>query len=90
MTEHFRCVMIQAYFLSAQCVFMKLSLVVPCFSDVPGYATIVVLILLLGGLILFSLGIISAYLARMYIQMKNRPIYIEKTYLQTEKQEEKQ
>lgn len=50
---------------------------------VPGYATIVVLILLLGGLILFSLGIIGEYLARMYIQMKNRPIYIEKTYLQT-------
>jgi len=55
--------------------------------DLPGYATIVVLILFLGGLILLCLGIIGEYLARMYIQMKNRPIYIEKTYLQTDKEE---
>lgn len=52
---------------------------------VPGYATIVILLLLLGGLILFSLGVIGEYLARIYIQMKNRPIYIEKKYLKTEK-----
>ena len=56
--------------------------------SVPGYATIVILLLLLGGLILFSLGIIGEYLARMYIQMKNRPIYIEKNYLQTDNKEE--
>ena len=48
--------------------------------DVPGYATIVVLILFLGGLILFSLGIIGEYLAKIYVQIKNRPIYIEKEY----------
>lgn len=47
---------------------------------VPGYATIVVLILFLGGLILFSLGIIGEYLAKIYVQIKNRPIYIEKEY----------
>ena len=51
--------------------------------DLPGYPTIVVLILLLGGLILFSLGIIGEYLARIYVQVKNRPIYIEKTHLET-------
>ena len=50
---------------------------------IPGYATIIVLILLIGGLILFCLGIIGEYLARMYVQLKNRPIYIEKTYLET-------
>ena len=43
---------------------------------VPGYATIVVLILLLGGLQLSALGIIGEYLARTYIQTKARPIYI--------------
>ncbi|MBO5064859.1 MAG: glycosyltransferase family 2 protein [Clostridia bacterium] len=47
---------------------------------VPGYATIVVLILFLGGLILFCLGIIGEYLAKIYVQIKNRPIYIEKEY----------
>ena len=51
--------------------------------DVPGYPTIIVLILFLGGLILFSLGIIGEYLARIYVQIKNRPIYIEKTHLET-------
>ena len=51
--------------------------------DVPGYATIIVLLLLIGGLILFSLGIIGEYLARMYVQLKNRPIYIEKTHLES-------
>lgn len=45
---------------------------------VPGYATLVVLILLLGGLQLFALGIIGEYLSRTYIQSKRRPIYIAK------------
>lgn len=53
-----------------------------CFSiDLPGYPTIVVLILFLGGIQLMVLGIIGEYLARTYIQGKNRPIYIEKEYL---------
>lgn len=51
--------------------------------DLPGYPTIIVLMLFLGGLILFSLGIIGEYLARIYVQIKNRPIYIEKTHLET-------
>lgn len=46
--------------------------------DVPGYATIVALILLIGGIQLLMLGIIGEYIARMYIQGKNRPVYIEK------------
>ncbi len=53
--------------------------------NVPGYASIVVLILFMGGLILFSLGIIGEYLAKIYVQMKNRPIYIEKEYFTNEK-----
>lgn len=48
--------------------------------DVPGYASIIVLILLLGGLILFCLGIIGEYIAKVYVQMKNRPIFIEREY----------
>lgn len=49
--------------------------------DIPGYPTIVVLILFLSGVQLLILGIIGEYLARIYIQGKNRPIYIEKEYL---------
>lgn len=51
--------------------------------DVPGYATIVVLILFLGGLQLLLLGVVGEYLARTYIQGKNRPVYIEKKVLKT-------
>lgn len=49
--------------------------------DVPGYATIVVLILFLGGLQLLLTGISGEYLAKTYIQGKNRPVYIEKQVL---------
>lgn len=49
--------------------------------SIPGYPTIVVLILLLGGIQLFVLGIMGEYIARIYLQSKNRPIYIEKECL---------
>ena len=53
-----------------------------CFGiDVPGYATIVVLVLLLGGLQLFCLGVLGEYFAKMYIQVKERPVYIIKEHL---------
>ena len=44
--------------------------------NVPGYATIVVLLLLIGGIQLFSLGILGEYLSKVYDQVKERPIYI--------------
>lgn len=47
-----------------------------------GYPTIVGLILLLGGIQLFVLGIVGEYIARIYVQGKNRPIYIEKEFLE--------
>ena len=46
--------------------------------DIPGYPTIVVLVLLLGGIQLLILGIMGEYIARTYIQGKNRPVYIVK------------
>lgn len=49
--------------------------------DVPGYATIVVLVLFLGGMQLFCLGILGEYLSKIYVQVKNRPIYILKEHL---------
>lgn len=53
--------------------------------DIPGYATLVVLILFIGGIQLFCLGILGEYLARMYVQTKNRPVYILKEHLDCEK-----
>ena len=48
--------------------------------DIPGYPTLVVLILLLGGVQMILLGIIGLYISKIYIQGKNRPIYIIKEY----------
>lgn len=52
--------------------------------DVPGYATIVVLILFMGGVQLLVLGIIGEYLARVYIQGKQRPHYIVRSRVSSE------
>ncbi len=49
--------------------------------DVPGYATIIVLTLLLGGIQLLCIGIIGEYVGRTFEQSKNRPIYIAKEIL---------
>ena len=51
--------------------------------DVPGYATIVVLLLFLGGAQLFCLGIIGEYIAKIFLQVKERPIYILREKLDT-------
>lgn len=55
--------------------------------DVAGYATIVTLILLLGGIQLSCIGIIGEYIARTYIQTKGRPIYIAKDVIKNHKYE---
>ena len=51
---------------------------------VPGYATIIVLILLLGGIQLLCIGIIGEYVGRTFEQSKQRPIYIAKEILDYE------
>ncbi len=50
--------------------------------DIPGYATIIVLILLLGGMQLLCIGIIGEYVGRIFEQSKERPIYIAKEILE--------
>ncbi|MBR6321729.1 MAG: glycosyltransferase family 2 protein [Lachnospiraceae bacterium] len=50
--------------------------------DVPGYVTTVGFVLLLGGIQLLILGILGEYMSRIYIQGKNRPIYIVKELLE--------
>lgn len=54
--------------------------------DIPGYATIIVLLLVFGSMQLFCIGIIGEYVGRTFVQSKNRPIYLAKTILDYEKQ----
>jgi len=54
-------------------------------NDVPGYPTIIVLILLLGGIQLTVMGIIGEYLAKVHIEVKNRPVYIAKEIIKSKK-----
>lgn len=47
------------------------------FGDpVSGFPTLISVILMLGGLQLLCLGILGQYLAKTYLETKNRPIYI--------------
>ncbi len=44
--------------------------------DIPGYASIMVAVLFLGGIQLMSLGVIGEYLSRLFVETKRRPLYL--------------
>jgi polyisoprenyl-phosphate glycosyltransferase len=45
-------------------------------SYLPGFGTVTIAILLLGGIQLIALGIIGEYLSRIYDEVKRRPLYL--------------
>ena len=45
-------------------------------TDVPGFPTLVISVMFLGGIQLISLGIIGEYLGRVYEEVKGRPLYV--------------
>jgi len=59
-------------------VFAVVTIVMKLISDKDpsGYPTIVCLILLFGGLQLFTTGILGQYLAKTYMECKRRPVYL--------------
>lgn len=45
-------------------------------ETVPGWTSVMVVVLMLGGIQLFVIGILGEYLGRLYIEAKRRPLYI--------------
>ena len=49
-------------------------------DDIQGFPTLITVILFLGGIQLFSIGILGEYLGRIFNETKNRPVYIAREY----------
>lgn len=45
-------------------------------KEVQGYASTITLLLFIGGIIVLSCGILGEYIGKIYMEIKNRPIYI--------------
>ena len=56
-------------------------------EPIPGYPTLITIILFLGGLQLMTLGIIGEYLGRMFNESKRRPLYLIKDHFVSNTQE---
>ena len=44
--------------------------------DIPGYASLLTIVLFLGGIQLLSIGVLGEYLGRLFIEVKGRPLYV--------------
>ena len=57
--------------LLAQTLYMKIS-----GQAVAGFTTVIILLLVMGSVIMFSLGVIGVYISKIYEEVKRRPKYI--------------
>lgn len=62
-----------SFILAIQIIITKL--IDPSFS-IPGWPSLVVVILFFGGIQLLSIGVVSIYISKIFRQVKGRPLYI--------------
>ena len=65
-------------FISLFSFFISIYFLLIYFMDntVQGWTTIVISIYLIGGFILFSIGILGEYLGKVFLEVKKRPLYL--------------
>ena len=54
-----------------------------------GFATVILVLLTIGSILMIALGIIGEYIARIFEEIKNRPLYIVNESLDIEDTDEK-
>src|SRR5580704_19767428 len=61
------------------------SLIIRIFTPhwVPGWATLILAILLMGGVQMFGFGILGEYIGRIYTEIKQRPLFVVREVLES-------
>ncbi len=74
--------------IAGSCIFYIVALILTLLGyPVSALAQLTATIFLVGGLILLCMGVMGMYLSRIYLQVKNRPIFLAKEILAKEKEE---
>lgn len=77
-TAPLQCVTVAGVLVFVFAVVLGIQSLVQYFSGhaVEGFTTVILLILMIGSVIMISLGIIGYYLAKIYEEVKGRPLYL--------------
>ncbi|ODR41490.1 glycosyltransferase family 2 protein [Eisenbergiella tayi] len=89
-TRPIQIITILGFLVSLFSFIMIIYCIIDWFSgrNVPGYTTSLVVSLLMGGLTIFSLGIVGEYVGKIYLETKARPRYIVEFFIWKESSEQ--